>query len=349
MTPHTTGDTLNRANGSASSATPPNTDPLPVQLEQLWRRQVVEWEMLREGVESYQQARLSRQHVDGAQVIVQCNAVRIRSASARVDKAGIAQRECFLCDANRPTEQAALAYRDGWQFLCNPAPLFNPHFTIVRKAHAEQMLGPFLGTLLDAARDLLGRYTVFYNGPRAGASAPDHAHFQAAPAGGMPFEVELAGQICGQHAPGDPDGLDWIRQEGVRIAMTHPPRRPAVIMISDDRDAIEATFRAVVAILGEVYPAEPEPKLNGFATYVDDRWIAWFHPRREHRPSFYGQDDESFCISPGAVDMGGILIVPRPIDFERMTPERIRMLYNEVLLVGEDYARLRDRLRHRCR
>ncbi|MCF0208064.1 MAG: DUF4922 domain-containing protein, partial [Bacteroidaceae bacterium] len=50
---------------------------------------------------------------NGACIKVQCNPARIVSTGAKIDKAAIAKRPCFLCDKNRPTEQKSL------EFCCN--------------------------------------------------------------------------------------------------------------------------------------------------------------------------------------------------------------------------------------
>ena len=88
-----------------------------------------------------------------------------------------------------------------------------------------------------------------------------------------------------------------------------------------------AAIREVVIILGQVRPAEPEPMLNLFATYAEERWIAWMFPRGAHRPSFYGTEQDNFLISPGAADLGGVVVSPRPEDFDRLTDEIVQTIF----------------------
>lgn len=114
---------------------------------------------------------------DGFSVRVQCNPARVVSSAAKVDAAAIAARPCFLCAHNRPSEQMAVACGD-WEVLVNPFPIFPQHFTLAHKQHQPQEIVAHIADFLDFARRLPD-FVVFYNGPRCGASAPDHLHFQA--------------------------------------------------------------------------------------------------------------------------------------------------------------------------
>jgi hypothetical protein len=318
-----------------------NAGELAYQLSALWQRQAETWSMLTEGLASLRQAKTRAFQVNGWRVTAQCNAVRAASSGAKVDAASVAQRPCFLCTENRPVAQASVPYRDRWLILCNPAPLFEPHYTIVAVEHEPQRVGPAIEGLLSLARDLDGRCTVFYNGPCSGASAPDHLHLQASRSGALPVETELATQL----AAGDPSNgnrwLEWVRDDPVRVAVTRPSRPPTIVLMGDSKDAMAAAIREVVIILGRVRPAEPEPMLNLFATYAEERWIAWLFPRGAHRPSFYGTERDNFLISPGAADLGGVVVSPRPQDFDRLTDEIVQTIFSEVLLPPESFAEVR--------
>lgn len=323
---------------------PTNPGELAYQLTALWQRQAETWPMLAEGLAALREARTRTFQVNGRRVMAQCNPVRIRSSGAKVDPASVAGRPCFLCAENRPVAQTCLPYRDRWLILCNPAPLFEPHYTVASVDHEPQRVGPAIEGLLSLARDLDGRYTVFYNGPSSGASAPDHLHLQASRAGALPFETELAAQL----AAGDPTTgqrwLEWVRHEPVRLAVTRPSRPPALVLMGDSKDAVAAAIREVVIDLGQVRPAEPEPMINLFATYTEDRWIAWMFPRRAHRPSCYGTGPDDYLISPGAADLAGIVVTPRVEDFDRLTDQTIQTIFHEVLLSRGDFGQLKDLL-----
>src|SRR5262249_53172402 len=123
---------------------------------------------------------------------VQFNPARIASTGAKVDAKAIRERKCFLCDANRPPEQRDVPFLGGrYKVLCNPFPIFPEHFTIPSTEHRPQRIAEAFGDFLDLAAAMSPRYTVFYNGPKSGASAPDHLHFQAGDRGWMPIEGEL--------------------------------------------------------------------------------------------------------------------------------------------------------------
>lgn len=110
---------------------------------------------------------------------VQFNPARAVSTAAKVDAASIAARPCFLCASNRPPQQMALDWED-MEILINPFPIFPNHLTIVAKEHTPQSMLGRVEQMRRLSRELPG-YTVFFNGARCGASAPDHMHLQAVP------------------------------------------------------------------------------------------------------------------------------------------------------------------------
>jgi hypothetical protein len=298
--------------------------------------------MLAEGLAALREARTRTFQAAGWRVTAQCNPARIKSSSAKIDSASIADRPCFLCTENRPAAQASLPYRDRWLILCNPAPLFEPHFTVVSAGHEPQRVGPAIDGVLSLSRDLDGRYTVFYNGPTSGASAPDHLHLQAAKAGALPFETELATQLTAGDRLNNHRWLEWVRRGPVRIAVTRPSRPPAIVLMGHSHDALSQCLLEIVDILGRVRPSEPEPMLNLFATYTEESWVAWLFPRAAHRPGFYGAGPEDFLISPGAADLAGVMVTPRPGDFERLEDEVVQTVFREVLLSPGTFAQVKS-------
>ena len=70
-------------------------------------------------------------------------------------------------------------------------PVFSPHFTVSHLDHRPQAIAEQIDAFLRLMADFGSGWTVLYNGPRCGASAPDHLHFQAVPSGQMPIEKEI--------------------------------------------------------------------------------------------------------------------------------------------------------------
>lgn len=77
-----------------------------------------------------------------------------------------------------------------------------------------------------------------------------------------------------------------------------------------------------------------------FAQYEDDEtnilvwkdageYVTVVIPRRKHRPECYGTADDQYLVSPGALDMAGLIITPRLEDFQRLTPEAIASILKE--------------------
>lgn len=321
-----------------------NPGELAYQVSVLWQRQAETWSMLTEGLAALKEIRTRAFRIDGWRITAQYNPARIKSSGAKVDAASLAKRPCFLCTENRPLAQASVPYRDRWLILCNPVPLFAPHYTVASVDHEPQRVGPAIEALLALARDLDGRYTVFYNGPASGASAPDHLHLQASHAGALPFETELATQLASSGQNGGDRWLEWVREGPVRIAVSRPNRPPVIVLMGDSKEAMAAALREAVIDLGQVRPADPEPMLNLYATYAEERWIAWLFPREAHRPRCYGTGPDDFLISPGAADLAGVVVTPRLEDFERLSDEIVQTVFREVLLAPASFARLRDLL-----
>jgi hypothetical protein len=307
----------------------------------LWRQQVEDWPRLSQALVALRKARARSFRVGFSTIIAQYNPGREASTSARIDPASLATRRCFLCMDNLPKSQCAIVYRKDWLILCNPAPIFEPHFTIASMTHQPQSIRTAAPVMLDLARDLNGNYTVFYNGPSSGASAPDHLHLQAAPVASLPHEKEIVRQLCSGRTAETPGWIDWVHLEPIRVGVSRPGHRSAVFMLGRSRSDLLAALHSTLDILAEIRPAHPEPRLNLFVGYADECWTMWLYPRAAHRPSFYGFGADDFLISPGAVDVAGLLIIPRGTDFERLNEEVIARVFDEVLLSPGELLRTR--------
>jgi hypothetical protein len=74
-----------------------------------------------------------------------------------------------------------------YQILVNPYPILPQHFTIPSRRHVVQQIWSHFGTMRHMAWTM-PQHIVFYNGPKCGASCPDHMHLQAGLRGIVPIE-----------------------------------------------------------------------------------------------------------------------------------------------------------------
>ena len=288
----------------------------------LLERQKKTWPGLAGGYEALGEARLREIRGDGWGVQIQFNPRRIVSSGARVDPETIRRRPCFLCSDNLPPEQQAILYRDDYLVLCNPMPIFPGHLTIAHRRHLPQSLPENMLTFLRLAVDFGPRMTLFYNGPRAGASAPDHLHFQAAPAGLMPVEKEIL----------DPRKRTGARRrDGVEICRTAGLARGILVIEGKEEGNVAAAVGEVIGMLGRSTTSDGEPLLNILCTSTGEGWRLILFPRLKLRPAAYFlEGEERLLVSPGAVDMGGMIITPREKEFHALTPDLVAGIFREV-------------------
>lgn len=250
---------------------------------------------------------------------VQFNPARIVSTAANTDRKSIENRKCFLCQANRPEEQIPIAIMPGWELLVNPYPIFPVHFTIVATDHRPQEAVP--ADIVEAALRLPGM-TVFFNGAKAGASLPDHMHMQAV----LKDEIPLISLVEKIH-PDNNYGLRYSPTFGLDLPFFF------ISGVVDPADGQRALSVAMMA--GGVSPDgtfTDREKVNVFF-WMSDRGVLRFIsiPRKCHRPSSYFEEGErQRMVSPGCIDMGGVLILPREKDYDTLEADEIRKIYQEV-------------------
>ena len=273
--------------------------------------------------------------INGWKFRVQFNPERIRSSAAKVDSGSIAARKCFLCTENRPVEQRELPMGHDFLLLVNPYPIFSAHFTLPFLHHTDQRIGASLEALMEFARKMSG-YTLFYNGPECGASAPDHLHFQAGENGFMPVEEEFETmKLQSESLLCHSDALKiWAFGNYIRK------------MISFETDDLKLGISAVEYLIRgfyEIQPEKVEPMMNLLCHFKDEKWILHLFPRKLHRPSqYFEQGDKQLLISPGAVDFGGVFITPRREDFDKITATDILDIFRQVSLDEAGFQYLRQ-------
>lgn len=162
-----------------------------INISEFFDRQLQVWDTARNNFEALKNVKVKEFNVDGATIKVQFNPGRIVSSAAKVDAKSLKERKCFLCAANRPAVQEGIAWGNDYTILINPFPIFPRHLTIPCNEHVDQLISGRIADMMSLSRDLEG-FTLFYNGPKCGASAPDHMHFQAGNRGFMPMEDQVA-------------------------------------------------------------------------------------------------------------------------------------------------------------
>ena len=280
--------------------------------------------------------RVKELNVNGIPYKVQFNPARIVSSGAKVDAKSIQERKCFLCPANLPPVQKGIPFGGHYHILVNPFPIFPRHLTIPELAHTPQRIASRFTDMLELA-EALTEYTIFYNGPRCGASAPDHAHFQAGNKGFMPIEKDWRGQTAGKIADYRKAAL-WYLDDA--------PRATLVIESTSKEDAADL-FDIIYRSL-DVKPEEDEPMMNVLVLYEADRWVVFVFPREKHRPACYTAEGEANLLSsPASVDLGGVFITPVEKDFLKITAEDVAQILSEVCLSATDFHKVRQRIREK--
>ncbi|MCU4162911.1 DUF4922 domain-containing protein [Carboxylicivirga caseinilyticus] len=258
----------------------------------------------------------------GSEVKIQFNPERIRSSAAKVDARSIQERPCFLCEQNRPEQQRGVDFED-YTILVNPFPIFNKHLTIPHKKHTLQLIQPYFKSMLDLAYEL-PEYTLFYNGPKCGASAPDHFHFQAGNKGFMPIEEDFK---SGRFAK-----LSGLSND-VAIYTWKNYNRGVITLMSSESAAIVSLFNELYDLLVQSQKDEVEPMLNVLSYFEEGEYVVHVFPRILHRPaSYFKEGTEQILISPASVDMGGVFITPRQEDYEKLTANDVEEILNQVCL-----------------
>lgn len=288
----------------------------------LYQEQQHRWQMLAEGLNSLTGVRHRTIECRTYEVILQCNPKRIVSTGAKVDSASIKERKCFLCVHHLPPEQQGVLYREKFLVLCNPMPIFKEHFTISHIEHIPQSIEEHVIPFLELAEDFSASHTIFYNGPKCGASAPDHMHFQASPKNSIPVETDAESS----------EQKIFHRQLGdVKIFSLANYGRSVVVLESTNKQHMEFTFLRLTGAMRRILKSEDEPMMNVLCSYTSGCWRIIVFPRTKHRPDVYFKEgEEKVLISPAAVDIGGLVITPVEKDFYRVDAPMVEQIFDEV-------------------
>ena len=260
--------------------------------------------------------------------------MRIKSSTADVNKKNMKEQRCFLCQDDLPDAQKGILYRSNYLILCNPMPVLSSHFTISHLDHRRQAIDEHIDTFLQLMADLGSGWTALYNGPKCGASAPGHLHFQAIPSGKMPIDKEIQ----------EGKRLSLMAQVGgVLLYRARDLGREVILLEGDDPMAVGETFKHFLNGLKKALSVNEEPMVNISGFYKEKKWHLMIFPRRKHRPdAFFREGNARLVVSPGVIDMAGFLITPVDKDFERLDEATVESIYREVSLEGLTVERAID-------
>lgn len=268
------------------------------EVNQLFQEQLNDWALAKNNYKALEQVKVKTLDVNGHPYKVQFNPARIISSSAKVDAESVQERKCFLCRENLPAEQKGIPFKEKYMLLINPYPIFPRHLTIPATEHTPQLIVSRFGDMLDLAQQL-DDYVMFYNGPKCGASAPDHFHFQAGSKGFLPIE----------------NAKNWSN---------------AIQIKSKDKQEILQRFQQIYDSL-PLQPDDLEPMLNILAWYENETWTIYLFPRKKHRPAcYYAAGNANLMVTPASVEMGGVFITPLEKDFEKITAKDIADILHEI-------------------
>ena len=283
--------------------------------------QIDNWELAKHNYIGLEAIKKKEFHFDGFNLQLQFNPGRIVSTSAKIDAKSIGERPCFLCSNNLPKEQKALLCDTNYLLLVNPFPIFEQHFTIPHFNHIPQEIFSSFGDMLLIAKELGEKYTLFYNGPQCGASAPDHLHFQASPKNAIPIEKQTGFLLKNSEV--------IYNSESVSIYAVKNYLRNLFLIESNNIFAAQEEFNKLYNSLKEITNFHLEPLINVLVTF-DKTWRVYLFPRKAHRPKeFFFEGDEKILISPATVDFGGLLITPRQEDFDKITKGTIINIFEQ--------------------
>lgn len=313
------------------------TGGIPEKGARLFEQQISTWPLASENYRALNSVQVKHFDFDGYTIDAQFNPGRIISSSAKVDSKSIQSRPCFLCAQNLPAEQKAVKLINNYILLVNPFPIFTKHFTIPSLHHIPQSILTEIENML-LISELLGKdYTVFYNGPRCGASAPDHLHFQAGNFGFMRIDNEFH-RISTKYA----QSINTNKELTTRAIFGY--HRNFLSIETSNKELLVKEFNSIYnALSGDEH--ELEPMLNIICTF-NESWRLLIFPRSKHRPTYFFEEGEKkILISPAAVDLGGVSIFPREEDFKIISKELLIDIFEQVTLSDTEFKKLIEKIK----
>lgn len=297
-------------------------------IERLFSCQRRDWPAFRQGESALAGIQRTTLTHSGSKVLVQANPGRRKSTHAKTDPNSIASRKCFLCPENMPPEERGVAFGD-LVILPNPYPILTNHCTIPDRVHRPQLIGGRPGMMLNLARCLGPTMVVFYNGPRCGASAPDHFHFQACHVAGIPLLHEHSkSEMSHSVSVHESFGRRFLLVAGADVAW------------------VQQKLERIIDVLRETKGEGQEPMMNLIVHSSNDGFRVLCFPREAHRPScYFASEAERLSVSPAALEMAGVIVVSEPEQLERVDAQAVLQIYSEVSLNVAQFTQLAEAIR----
>ena len=305
-------------------------------LMRFFNRQVETWEDARKRYRELQGVKTRELQYEDQTLMLQFNPARMTSTGANIDKQALAKRPCFLCECNRPEEQFKKVIDERFELLVNPYPILPTHFTIPSIKHEPQRIKGNFGEMMKILTDYPDMM-VFYNGPKCGASAPDHAHFQAGTTGMLPLQrswQRLSRNLQPLLTIDEHEGI-WQVSDYFCFAL---------LVRAQSKEKSVQLFNRLYNVL-PLHDGDSEPMMNIIAWRRSDEYLTIVIPRSKHRPDCYFAEGRQKClVSPGALDMSGMIITPREEDYRKLTAEDTVAMLREVALADDEASKIRQRL-----
>lgn len=299
--------------------------------------QLAKWQTARTNHEALNQIETRRFELAGNTITVQFNPARAVSTCAKVDKSSIEARKCFLCPENKPNEQdeIIISLDEPFSLRINPYPILPGHLTISSLKHQDQVLADktirqLPGKLISWLEEYFASgYVLFYNGAKCGASAPDHFHFQAVKQSDVPVIQQWERLMETAVREKEIKTENGNTYSSFQITSYICPIQ--VFICNHSTDILPEMINQYLESL-PLHEGESEPRYNLFAWQDKQRGFTMaYFPREEHRPACYtATGGEQLLVSPGALDMAGLLVTPRKEDFDKIIESDITQIYKEV-------------------
>ena len=279
--------------------------------------------MLRGATETLKQAEYKEFSVKGSKVLTQFNPARIISTAAKVDAASIKARPCFLCAENLPAEEKGIPFGENYVILCNPFPVLKNHLIISEKSHTPQSILTRFEDFLDLTEAVGDEYFTLYNGASCGASAPDHHHFQACSRADVPLFAEVENHPRNYSKKGDLFSAFTLQNYRLNILIARGKNKAELLQ----------WFNETIKFSQDKIGTDAEPMLNLVATHDAQGFTIYLFPRAKHRPAcYFAEGEHQLTVSPAGIDLTGILVVPNPDHYARISAEDIEKIYAEITL-----------------